>query len=120
MGVSGQRHAPAALYLRGKDTWYTLDRKLGGPKSRSGRRGWKKNPLPCRGPNTNRPARSQTQYCLNYRCSCNIKIHSRNSLRSFAKYKRRMVYERIIVNDELGRMCNKSDRELFQYSITRS
>jgi hypothetical protein len=37
-GVSGQRHAPAALYPRGKDPWYTLDRRLGGPQSRSGHR----------------------------------------------------------------------------------
>jgi hypothetical protein len=43
MGVSGQRHAPAALYPRGKDPRYPLDRRLGGPQSRSGRRhhtGW--------------------------------------------------------------------------------
>jgi hypothetical protein len=39
MGVSGQRHAPAALYPRGKDPWYPLDRRLGGPQSRSGHRG---------------------------------------------------------------------------------
>jgi hypothetical protein len=32
MGVSGQRHAPAALYPRGKDPWYPLDRKLDGPR----------------------------------------------------------------------------------------
>jgi hypothetical protein len=38
-GVSGQRHAPATLYTRGKDPRYTLDRRLGGPQSRSGRRG---------------------------------------------------------------------------------
>jgi hypothetical protein len=38
-GVSGQRHAPAALYPRGKDPLYPLDRRLGGPQSRSGRRG---------------------------------------------------------------------------------
>jgi hypothetical protein len=38
-GVSGQRHAPAALYPREKDPRYPLDRKLGGPESRSGRRG---------------------------------------------------------------------------------
>jgi hypothetical protein len=36
-GVSGQRHAPAALYPREKDPRYPLDRRLGGP--RSGRRG---------------------------------------------------------------------------------
>jgi len=38
-GVSGQRHAPAALYPRGKDPRYPLDRRLGGPQSRSGHRG---------------------------------------------------------------------------------
>jgi hypothetical protein len=37
MGVSGQRHAPAELYPRGKDPRYPLYRKLGGPQSRSGR-----------------------------------------------------------------------------------
>jgi hypothetical protein len=36
MGVSGQRHASAALYLRGKDPRYPLYRRLGGPQSRSG------------------------------------------------------------------------------------
>jgi hypothetical protein len=30
MGVSGQRHAPAAPYPRGKDRRYPLDRRLGG------------------------------------------------------------------------------------------
>jgi hypothetical protein len=30
MGVSGQRHAPAALYPRGKNPRYPLDRRLGG------------------------------------------------------------------------------------------
>jgi hypothetical protein len=39
MGVSGQRHAPAALYPRRKDPQYPLDRRLVGPQSRSGRRG---------------------------------------------------------------------------------
>jgi hypothetical protein len=33
--VSGQRHAPAALYPRGKEPWYPLDRRLGGPQNRS-------------------------------------------------------------------------------------
>jgi hypothetical protein len=35
-GVSGQRDAPAALYRRGKDLRYPLDRRLGRPQSRSG------------------------------------------------------------------------------------
>jgi hypothetical protein len=38
-GVTCQRHAPAALYPRGKDPRYPLYRKLGGPQSRSGHRG---------------------------------------------------------------------------------
>jgi hypothetical protein len=35
--VSGQLHAPAALFP-GKSPPYPLDRRLGGPQSRSGRR----------------------------------------------------------------------------------
>jgi hypothetical protein len=34
MGVSGQRHTLAALYLREKDPKYPLDRRLGGPQRR--------------------------------------------------------------------------------------
>jgi hypothetical protein len=30
-GVSGQRHAPAAIYPRGKEPRYRLHRRLGGP-----------------------------------------------------------------------------------------
>jgi hypothetical protein len=37
-GLSGQRHAPAALYPRGNDPRYPLYRRLGGPQSRSGHR----------------------------------------------------------------------------------
>jgi hypothetical protein len=37
--VSGQRHALAVLYPQEKDPRYLLDRKLDGPKSRSGHRG---------------------------------------------------------------------------------
>jgi hypothetical protein len=39
MGMSGQHHAPAALYPRGKSPRYPLYRRLGGHQSRSGRRG---------------------------------------------------------------------------------
>jgi hypothetical protein len=48
MEVSDQFHDPAALYPRGKSPWYLLDRRLGGPQSRSGRGGEEKNsqPLP--------------------------------------------------------------------------
>jgi hypothetical protein len=38
-GVSDQRHTPAALYPRGKGPRYPLDRRLGGPQSRSGHGG---------------------------------------------------------------------------------
>jgi hypothetical protein len=67
MGVSGQHHAPAAFYPRGKDPRYSLYRRLGGPQSRSGHRGYRKNPLPLPGiepRSPGRPARSQTLYCL--------------------------------------------------------
>jgi hypothetical protein len=37
-GVSGQDHTRAELYPWGKDTQYTLDRRLGGPQSQSGHR----------------------------------------------------------------------------------
>jgi hypothetical protein len=56
MGASGQHHAPVALYPRGKNPRYPLDRRLGGPQSRSVRRGYKKNPLPLSGPTSNRRA----------------------------------------------------------------
>jgi hypothetical protein len=38
MEMSGQLHVPAAL-PQGKSPWYTLDRRLGGPQSRSGHGG---------------------------------------------------------------------------------
>jgi hypothetical protein len=47
MEESGQLRAPATL-PPGKEPWYLLDRRLGGPQSRSGRSGEEKNsqPLP--------------------------------------------------------------------------
>jgi len=44
MEVSGQLHAPAASF-REKSPHYSLDRKVGGPQSRSGREGKEKNPI---------------------------------------------------------------------------
>jgi hypothetical protein len=38
-GVSGQHHTAVAIYPRGKDPRYPLDKRLGGTQSRSGRRG---------------------------------------------------------------------------------
>jgi hypothetical protein len=52
MGVSGQRHVPAALYPRRKDPLYPLDRRLDGPQSRSGHRGLRKNPFASAGEQT--------------------------------------------------------------------
>jgi hypothetical protein len=42
MEVGGQLHAPAA-YSHGKSPCYPLDRRLGGPQSRSGHGGEEKN-----------------------------------------------------------------------------
>jgi hypothetical protein len=54
MGVSGQRHAPAALYPREKDPRYPLVRRLGGPQSRSGH-GLEEKSSACRGLNLDSP-----------------------------------------------------------------
>jgi hypothetical protein len=76
MEVSGQLHAPAAL-PPGKSLWYPLDRRLGGPQSRSGRGGEEKNPqLPpgIEHYNPDRPARSPALYRLSYHGS--LLLHS--------------------------------------------
>jgi hypothetical protein len=44
-GVSGQRHTAIEYYLRRNGPRYALDRRLGRPKSRSGRRGCRKHLL---------------------------------------------------------------------------
>jgi hypothetical protein len=51
-GVSGQRHAPAALYPWGKDPQYPFDRRLGGPQSWSGSRGYRKKSFASAGDRT--------------------------------------------------------------------
>jgi hypothetical protein len=52
MGVSGQRHAPSALYPQAKDPRYPLYWRLGGPQTRSGHRGYRKKSFRlCRGSN---------------------------------------------------------------------
>jgi hypothetical protein len=43
MKVSSQLHAPAPFHQEKSRPWYPLDRKLGGPQSRSGRGGDEKN-----------------------------------------------------------------------------
>jgi hypothetical protein len=60
--VSGQSHAPATLYLRGNDSQYPLDRRLGGPQSRSGHGGLKENPCFSQGSNSSRAVCRQTLY----------------------------------------------------------
>jgi len=51
---------PRPLYPGGRNPWYPLDRRLGGPQSRSGRGEAEKNfPSPCRGEKKHgRPAQS--------------------------------------------------------------
>jgi len=64
MEVSGQLHSPAAL-PQGKSPWYPLDRRLGGPQSRSEHSdGEENNSQP--GINPNRPHRSPALYRLSY------------------------------------------------------
>jgi hypothetical protein len=62
MGVSGQRHALAVLYPRGKDPRYPLDRRLVGPRASLDAEARRKILCLCRGSNPDRPARSQTLY----------------------------------------------------------
>jgi hypothetical protein len=66
--MSGKLHAPVAL-PPGKKPRYPLDRRLGGPQSRSGRGGEEKNSQPAPGIepwNPDRPARSLALYWLSY------------------------------------------------------
>jgi hypothetical protein len=70
MGVSGQRHAPAALYPRGKNPRYPhLIGGWVGPRAGLDARARRKILCSCRGSNPNRPAHSQTLHCLSYRGS---------------------------------------------------
>jgi hypothetical protein len=39
MEVSGQLHTLRPIYSQGKSSWYSSDRRLGGPQSRTGRGG---------------------------------------------------------------------------------
>jgi hypothetical protein len=54
------------LYLQGKNPLYPLDRRLGGPQSRSGRGGEEKNSQPLPGLNPDRQARSPALYRLSH------------------------------------------------------
>jgi hypothetical protein len=69
-GVSNHRHAPAALYPRGKDPRYPLDKRLGGPQSWSGHGldGKSSLPLPGIKPRSPcRPVHRQIYLCV---CMC--------------------------------------------------
>jgi hypothetical protein len=72
MEVSDQLHAPAALH-QGKSPRYPLDRRLGGPQSRSEPGGEEKNsqPQPGVGPqNLDRPTRSKDSDKGSYNVTC--------------------------------------------------
>jgi hypothetical protein len=57
---------PRPLYPRGKSPRYPLDRRLGGPQSRSGCCGVERNLLPLPESNSGRPVRSPSLYRLRY------------------------------------------------------
>jgi hypothetical protein len=97
MEVSGQLHAPAAL-PPGKEPWYPLDRRLGGPQSCSGHGGEEKNsqsPPRIEPQNPDCPARSKKESKLNeeffispvfntasWELKCYVRIHQ-GSLKIF-------------------------------------
>jgi hypothetical protein len=60
---------PRPLYPQGNSPWYPLDRRLGGPQSRSGRGGEERNSQPPPGIepyNPDHPAHSPALYRLSY------------------------------------------------------
>jgi hypothetical protein len=71
---------PRPLYPQGKSTWYSLDRMLGGPQSRSGRDGEEKNSQPSPGIepwNLDHPGRSPALHRLSYHGSIPRKFTSK-------------------------------------------
>jgi hypothetical protein len=78
------------LYPQGKSSWYPLDRRLGGPQSRSGRGGEEKNSQSPQGiepPNPDRPAHSQSLYRLNYPGSLERALTHQNYVKVRVKVK---------------------------------
>jgi hypothetical protein len=67
MGVSGQRHAPAALYPRGKDPSTHWIGGWVGPRAGLDAGARRKILCSCRGSKPDHPARRQTLYFLSYR-----------------------------------------------------
>jgi hypothetical protein len=66
MGVSGQNHAPAALYPRGKNLRHHCTGGWVGPRAGLDEEARGKIFCLYRGSNPGRPVRSQTLHCLNY------------------------------------------------------
>jgi hypothetical protein len=69
MGVSGQRHAPAALFPGERTSGTHCTGGWVGPRAGLDTEAREKILCPCRGSNPDhagRPARSQTLYCLSY------------------------------------------------------
>jgi hypothetical protein len=69
MGVSGQRHAPAALYPGERTPGTHWIGGWVGPRAGLDAGARRKILCPCWGSNPDHPARSQTLYCLSYRGS---------------------------------------------------
>jgi hypothetical protein len=61
---------PRPRHPEGMNPRYRLDRRLGGPQSRSGRRGKEKQSLPLRESNPSRPTCSQALERLSFTISC--------------------------------------------------
>jgi hypothetical protein len=106
MGVSGQHHAPATLYPRGKDPRYPLDRRLGGPRAGLDAGARRKILCPCRGSNPDRPARSKILYYLSCRGSFKLKILN-YKLRRWGSFQWHAAYtkfnERLSIGSEVIR-----------------
>jgi hypothetical protein len=81
MGVSGQHHAPAALYPRAPGTHCTGG--WVGPRAGLDAEARRKILCPCRGSNPGL-VRSQTLYCLSYRGSYLVKYQPKNCLHGSA------------------------------------
>jgi hypothetical protein len=79
---------PRPLYPQGKSPWYPLDRRLGGPQSRSGHGGEEKNSQPPSGIES-----------LNPDCPCSLKIdnttHIENTLKRAEQVYIKKVYSRM-------------------------
>jgi hypothetical protein len=68
---------PRPPYSQGKNPWYPLNKRLGGPQSHPGRGGEEKNSQPPPGIkpyNPDRPARSPALYRLNYHGSYKVRV----------------------------------------------